>query len=264
MKEKDSIDITAEVWKDIAGYEGLYQVSNMGRVRSLDRMVKGRYSPYLQKGRVLRYSFARHAKLKYKEVTLCKSGKLKTHLIHRLVAQAFVPNLGGYDVVNHLDENTLNNKSDNLEWCTQKHNINYGTGLQRRSATRKIPVLQYSKNGDFLAEYPSQRDAAQATNGSFQAIGQCCLGHIPSSGGFIWRHKDSILPVLITVQRSTKARPILQYDLSGNLIAEYTSAGDAERRTGANHRQISACCGGRLKKTHGYKWKYKETIKEAS
>lgn len=258
MKEKDSIDITAEVWKDIAGYEGLYQVSNMGRVRSLDRMVKGRYSPYLQKGRVLRYSFARHAKLKYKEVTLCKSGKLKTHLIHRLVAQAFVPNLGGYDVVNHLDENTLNNKSDNLEWCTQQQNVVYGTGERRRAAQRKIPVVQFSKDGKLISEYASQRDAAKAVRGNFQSIGQCCLGNIPSACGFVWRYKHNQFPIKPIKSHSRKAIPIIQCDANGNIISEYSSACEAEKITGICHQQISRCCQGTMKSAHGYAWAFKE------
>ena len=111
-----------EIWKDIDGYEGLYQVSNLGRVKSLhhnkEKILKGSYN---SKG--------------YYFVKLCKNGISKSIFVHRLVAQEFIPNPDNLPIVNHKDENPRNNNVDNLEWCTQKYNANYGTVRERQAQT---------------------------------------------------------------------------------------------------------------------------------
>ncbi len=110
-----------EVWKDIENYEGLYQVSNLGRVRSLDRIVgcgkqlKGKEKAIFQD------------KYGYSVVCLCKDGFAKHWKVHRLVAISFLENPSNFPEINHKDENKENNRAENLEWCTTKHNINYGT-----------------------------------------------------------------------------------------------------------------------------------------
>lgn len=112
--------MTEEIWKDIPRFEGWYQVSNTGVVRSLDRyIVDGR----LIKGKILnQYSDRQN----YKKVALCRSGKHYKNFVHRLVAEAFVPNPNNLPVINHIDENPENNYADNLEWCSVKYNVNYG------------------------------------------------------------------------------------------------------------------------------------------
>ena len=109
-----------EIWKDIEGYEGLYQVSNLGRIKSLN---------YLNTGitKIMKQNLSGN----YATIGLCKKGKVKTRYIHRLVAETFIPNTDNYLEVNHKDENKQNNRVDNLEWCTRKYNINYGTHNQR-------------------------------------------------------------------------------------------------------------------------------------
>lgn len=110
-----------EIWKDIRGYEGLYQVSNLGRVRSLDRRDKrNRYWPE----RVLKSIVG---KFGYASVHLLKDGVTKTAKVHRLVALMFIENPNNYKEVNHKDENKLNNSVDNLEWCTRSYNVTYGS-----------------------------------------------------------------------------------------------------------------------------------------
>lgn len=110
-----------EIWKDIKGYEGLYQVSNLGRVKSLNylghhkEMIK---KPSLQKKTTMKSS-------QYYQTVLYKNGKAKTVTVHRLVAEAFIPNPDNLPQVNHIDHNPLNNKVDNLEWCTAKYNSNH-------------------------------------------------------------------------------------------------------------------------------------------
>lgn len=108
------------VWKDIAGYEGHYQVSNTGMVRSIKK------NPLMLKGD--------HQRNGYRRVYLWKGNGKKNYLVHRLVAEAFVPNPNGYPEINHIDENKDNNDASNLEWCTHRYNLNYGTVCKRIGA----------------------------------------------------------------------------------------------------------------------------------
>ena len=185
----------SEEWRDIQGYEGLYQVSNLGRVRSCDRHTWAgwRGEKALVKGRVRKPSITRQG---YYQVDLLVDGHRKSLKVHRLVAIAFIPNPNNYPYINHKDENPLNNKVDNLEWCTQKYNVNYGTSRQRLSkslrnnsnAPRKATV-QLSLNGEVLARYSSISEAARQTGISQAMISYCCLGRYKTAKGFIFRYE---------------------------------------------------------------------------
>lgn len=113
-----------EIWKDIEGYEGLYQVSNLGRVRSLNYNRTGT-TKYLHPGR--------QNKTKHMTITLCKDGKSKSFSLHRVVASTFIQNPNKYPCVNHIDEDPTNNIVSNLEWCTHLYNNNYGQAVTKRS-----------------------------------------------------------------------------------------------------------------------------------
>lgn len=145
-----------EIWKDIEGYEGYYQVSNLGRVRSLDR--NQRYesvkTPYTRKlkGRVLSQMTT---KLGYKKLTLAINQNYKNMPVHRLVAKAFLPNEKNLPCVNHINENPSDNMVENLEWCTHKYNSNYGTVRQRISKSNGIPVRAYSFTSNKVYKYDS-------------------------------------------------------------------------------------------------------------
>ena len=122
-----------EYWKDILGYEGYYQVSNYGRVRSLDRIVnhwKG--GKQHKKGCIMKLKKNRR---NYYYVHLAKCGTKKISYIHQLVAKTFIPNPNNYPCVNHIDENPMNNNVENLEWCTFSYNNNYGTKIERQRKT---------------------------------------------------------------------------------------------------------------------------------
>ena len=126
----------AEIWKAVTGYEGLYEVSSLGNVRSLDRVIRSKHNgTTLKKGRILTPFY--EEKKGYYQVALSKDGKEKKQRIHRLVATAFLDNPFNYTDINHKDEIKTNNKMDNLEWCTREYNNNYGTKPQRTSATMK-------------------------------------------------------------------------------------------------------------------------------
>ena len=119
-----------EIWKPVVGYEGLYEVSNTGQVRSLDKYDSiNRF----YEGRILKLFADR---LGYLKVGLSSNGKTKKYLVHRLVAEAFIPNPNNFPIINHKDENPSNDNVDNLEWCNAKYNSNYGTRNDRIKATR--------------------------------------------------------------------------------------------------------------------------------
>lgn len=150
-----------EIWKDVAGFEGLYQVSNFGRVRSMDRRVrtKGNYTRKVN-GVVLKNCFDGN----YFHVILNNKGKGKVFLVHRIVAEAFIENRYGLPQVNHKDGNKLNNKVTNLEWCTAKDNLMhaFSTGLATPQITHYRGVKAFiAKDMSFVGEYKSQHEAAR-------------------------------------------------------------------------------------------------------
>ena len=161
-----------EVWKDIEGYEGLYQVSNLGRVKNIrtGRLLK----PYIDKGG-------------YCRVHLCIRNKPRHIFVHRLVAEAFIANPNNMPEVNHKSEVKTENTVDNLEWVSHKANINYGSRTDRTST----PVLQFSMNYVLINKYSSLHKASRETNVDDGHISQCCQGKRKTCRNFIWRYKEN-------------------------------------------------------------------------
>ena len=165
-----------EIWKDIEGYKG-YQVSNLGRIKSLNYRGTGKEA----------ILFQTQNKSGYMQTMLCKDGKQKACRVHRLVAQAFVPNYGNLPEVNHIDENKQNNTADNLEWCDRIYNVRYGTGIQRARAQLAKPVEQLTLDGEVVGRWESTREAER--NGfNSSAICAVCKGKKHSYKGFLWRY----------------------------------------------------------------------------
>lgn len=155
-----------EIWKDIPGYAGLYQVSNSGRVKSF----KNQY------GHGVRILNGEKTKSGYIQVSLNK----KRYKIHRLVALAFIPNPDGLPQINHKNEIKTDNRAENLEWCTGKYNVNYGTAIERRSKKRGKPVMCIETGNVF----ESCKDAGRELNLDFSHIAKCCRGILPQHKGF--------------------------------------------------------------------------------
>ena len=180
-----------EIWKDVLGYEGLYQVSNYGRVKSLERMVKHYPSGEKVVSEIL---LKPYNTIKYLQVGLCKDGVRKTYSVHRLVWMAFngeIPE--GYEI-NHINEDKTDNRLENLSLMSHKDNINWGTRNERTASNRT---------------------------------------------------------------GKTAPKPILQYDLDGNFIKEWSSFHQIEKELGLHNTGIWACCNGKIKKSYDYFWKYK-------
>lgn len=179
-----------EVWKDIAGYEGFYQVSNMGRVKSLDRYVPHKtFGKKFCKGHIM----ATHINnAGYVSVNLCKGNKYTSYDIHRLVAIAFLSNPDKLPEVNHIDENKQNNHIGNLEWVTKQQNESHGTKRKRQTQKIKQKVLQYSIDGQFVKEWESPTDAELSISGKTTgAISHCAKGKTKTAYGYIWRYKEA-------------------------------------------------------------------------
>lgn len=177
-----------EVWKDIEGYEGLYQVSNLGRVKSLPKRDGFRFLSE----RIMVGGMSNH----YRCVILSNRGNQKGFTIHRLVAKAFLPNPDNLPQINHKDENKLNNRVDNLEWCSAKYNMNYGTCIKRRAKTQRetgcqinnkassVPVICLENN----IIYPSIREAERKLHLDGSCISKVCRGVRKRAGGFTFAY----------------------------------------------------------------------------
>lgn len=196
-----------EVWKDIKGYEGVYQVSNHGRVRSLNHSVvqmnNGTLCKRLYKGRVLTQRTSNGG---YKRVHLSNGKNNKWYSVHRLVAFAFCEKPDGNDIVNHIDNNPDNNRAENLEWTTYKGNMQHASkqgrmhyqpdNLKRAQLARNLPVIATDKSGHEIT-YKSITEACKSLN-----LSESIRGHISSvckgeygcktAGGYRWRYANEI------------------------------------------------------------------------
>lgn len=181
-----------EIWKDIENYEGLYQVSNKGNVKSLNYMHTG-------DERLLKPIAISNG---YLQVYLYKNGKRKFCKIHRLVASAFLENADKLPQVNHKDEDKTNNNIENLEWCTSQYNCNYGTRGMRISKNQlnrhdqSIPIDMLNKQDEVVGQFPSEKETIRwlRANGfpkaNISAISRCCKGNpkYTHAYGYKWRY----------------------------------------------------------------------------
>ena len=189
-----------EIWKDIEGYKGIYQVSNLGRVRSLDRYITkahpktGTPKQYFQRGRIV----VTHPLCnEYINVMLKKDGKIKNHLVHRLVAKAFVPGYFDGADVNHKDFNRQNNRVDNLEWVTRRDNLKYSNGdtasaMEHIHRSQRKPIIQMTMDGEYIREWPSIHSAHLALGLDSKSISGACHQNYGTKtcGGYRWKFKE--------------------------------------------------------------------------
>lgn len=194
---------TLEIWRDIKDYEGLYKVSNLGRVRSVDHLVNKWNGVRMVKGIIRKPVEHKNG---YLQVMLCKDNHSKLHLVHRLVGIAFSDIIDWteeakgkpFDIlqVNHKDELKNHNYIENLEWCTAPYNVNYGTANKRCSEKmtnnllRSKPVLQYTLDGQFITEYPSCREVERQIGIAHESVSGCCKNKLKTAGGYKWKFKE--------------------------------------------------------------------------
>ena len=177
-----------EVWKDIPDYEGLYQASNFGRIKSMDMVLPysrhGKQTQRIRKGKVLS-----PAKMKngYLRVEMSKNGSHKLNLVHRLVAKTFIPNPNNYREINHINCDKSDNNVNNLEWCSSSQNKIHA--FNNKLYTCEKPILQI-KNNKIINEYKSTKECERKTGFSCQNIGKVALGKRKSAYGYQWKYKE--------------------------------------------------------------------------
>jgi hypothetical protein len=239
-----------EIWKDVPGYEGIYQVSNLGSVLSLNKNKKRKFG---DNG---------HG---YLFVSLSKDGAVKCFYVHRLVAKLFIDNPKNKATVNHKNGIKSDNRACNLEWMTQSENSQHGfdTGLIKQNTGIKNPcsvsVVKYSIDGDFIKKYDCISDAAKENALSPTNIGAACSGKYERAGMYQWRYASDNIKRLPFINRnkSNGEKPVEQIDIkTGRIVSVFASGTDASRVTGIYRGGISDACNMKIKTSGGYKWKF--------
>ena len=272
----DISDLPHEIWKNIQGYEGAYQVSCYGRIKSLPRTKRG--GSFVYPAKIIKLYLGKAPKNNYYIVVLQKDGAKSIKRVCRLVARAFIDNPSNLPQVNHIDENTHNDTVWNLEWCTASYNCSYGEhpkkiskAAKERTRTGKCsdgsdyqgimvaPVLQYDINGNFIREFESVKEAREKYSSRVQ---DCLSGKTTQEGGFQWKYKtDTTYPHKIDAyvknvnQSLCCSRPIKQLK-DGVVVATYGSIKEASVKTGFDYSGIKKCLNGTYKQTFGFTWEY--------
>lgn len=210
LQNMPTADVVEVRWSPVIGFEGKYDISTLGQVRN-------------NKGAILKPTLKRTTGTVYKVVRLWKEGQYHTKYIHRLVAEAFIPNPEGLPIINHKDEDGTNNLIENLEWCTQKYNTNYGTGLIRMAKKRKgIPLAKEHKE-----------KIARSVSAYYKTHVSTCKG-IPSKN----------------------RKPVIKCNKDGAEIKRYSSIAEATEGDLSKVRNITANCNGKRKSAYGFVWKW--------
>ena len=240
-------DMEGEVWKDAVGYEGLYQVSNLGRVKTVARE------------QIYRNGQRHHVTEKIKKPFLDKRGKNgylsisvngKRCWVHRWVCIAFVENPDKLNEVNHKDGDSTNNNVDNLEWCTHAENMEHA---RVNKLFRMRPIFQYDKTGIFIRSWESLIDASKSLGILSSDLVRSCKNKRAVCHGFYFRYKKCDK---ITIPQK-EYRHVLKFSLNGEFIAEYTRVKEAAENNNTTENNIVCCCLGRVRQCKGFIYKYK-------
>lgn len=256
-----------EVWEGVIGYEGLYEVSTLGRIRRTADSRSELLSPHLH-----RFLYGR-VKGEYPAVGLSKNGKVKERAVHILVALAFVPNPYNKPIVNHLDGDKMNPLASNLEWATISENTlhairmglivnpekNFGIIARPYELNgRARKVYQYDYNGNFIKEWGCIKKASDFLGVSETVVRAAANGEQNHAGGFVWSFEDKF-PGFEANPNNGIPQPVEQYDLNGVSLNRYASATEAARKVKGTTRQgIGKACLGKYKSCGGYLWKFEK------
>ena len=236
-----------EIWKDIPGFKGLYQASNQGRIRSLDKKVKYKNTSgtALRKGKVLS---PKTTNTGYLEVVLMKNLVRYNKRVHRLIALTFIPNPNGYNIINHINENKKDNSVENLEWCTIKQNSEAYT-------CKRNVFYQYNLEGKLIHIWNSFTRAAKSICGDKTGIQHCCCSKLKTYKGFIWTYNPVCKEDLKWRRTNNTIVAVKQLDLHGNILHIYNSTVEAAKSVNCNPSAITMAIQGLRKTIKGYIWK---------
>ena len=256
-----------EVWKDIEGYEGLYQVSSHGQVRSVEcdtiRYRNGQPRPYHKRQQLRKQKISAKG---YMRVGLHRDSVEKTYLVHRLVAQAFIPNPGNLPEINHKDQNPANNRADNLEWCTRKYNMNYGDLHERQVNAVSHPIEQLTMDGQHVAYFRSAKELERLSGGKYyerdvRRVAKSKTTRHSSVYGFRWRCVEKTDNLTYCTEPFVPKKPksdrkLEQLTMDGRHVAYYKSATKAAKEIGCPFSCIYHATKRISRSSHGYRWRF--------
>lgn len=267
MEQGTKTTPVAEVWRPVVGWEGLYEVSNLGRVRSLvryyDIINKLGIPMHIKRGgKVLNSKVMPNG---YIIVRLHKDGEETNALAHRLVAQAFIPNPYNLPVVNHKDQDKANNRVENLEWCTISYNVTYMGAREEGAIKIRKPIEQLTMDGQHVAYYDCIKTLHRLTGGRFHSrnIKRACLGlHQKTAYGFRWRYADKsfaeqpseVVPNQFSYTKRNTT--IEQLTLDGQHVEYYKNATEAAKVIGCPISCIYQATKNIRSTSHGYRWRF--------
>lgn len=238
------------IWKPIYvdGEKTFYSVNNLGEVRNDKR------------GTLL----AQSNEYEYKVVSISLGqGYMKKKRVHRLVAEAFIPNPLNKPYVNHIDGVRNHNNVENLEWVTPAENAQHAVRAGLIGYQKNRPIRQYNLQGEWLMSFDSSYEAARQTGAQQSKIIDCCKGNRRTAGEYQWRYEDLGLDKVDPIPApSCKKKKVAQYDLDGNLLGIYESYKAAARAVNGTSSAISRICSGHpgLHTHKGYVWKIVDDI----
>lgn len=254
MNYKKLIELTkagVEIWKTISGYEGYYEISNFGRIKSVERWVKqGPSTRHVKE----RYKSIHIGAYGYLSVTLCKDGKSRSIPIHRLLAKAFIPNPKGKTAIDHINTDKTDNRLENLRWVTPKENSNniltlehckentysketskkrLETRKKRGTSTAPKTIYQYTKEGIFIKKFYSIKEAERNTSINHNSIHRVLNDPTQSAGGFLWT-STYVKNIIYNKRKRPNSKAILQYDAKGGFVKEWKSVTEAAKNLNLN------------------------------
>jgi hypothetical protein len=251
-----------EIWKDVVGYEGLYEISNLGNLRSCGKYVWNRFSYCYRDGKIMKQNIDRYG---YSRAILSKDGYQKNKQIHRLVAEAFIDNPYNLPEVNHKDCNKTNNNVDNLEWITGIENTRHAIANGRMHYDEiETPVIQIDyKTGRVINKYKSIAEVNRLLGYHIGNISLCCKGSKFTSNGFAWQYNvndndvGDIVDVLKPEHNPRYKRKVAKLSMDNTILQFYDSIIEAANENNCSDSSISMCCKGRLAQHHNFKWRYR-------
>lgn len=260
-----------EIWMPIEGYEGLYEVSNTQKVRSVDRILNHPTGTCLVKSKLKSLQISNKG---YYCLSLYKNGQGKVHLLHRLIAKAFIPNPDNLPEIDHINGNRLDDRIENLRWTTRKGNMNNPVTKDRMSKyysdkewisgriqkrienkrkTAPKKVYQYDLEGNFIKEYDTTIIAEKETGIKKELItASCRMGGKKQAMGSLWSYEK--FEKIEYKPYSKNNKRVAQYDLEGNFIREFESIKEANTLLGLH--DVGAVCRGVRKTCGGYEWRF--------